>query len=104
MAEDVAFAVLRHGPAEIGADTKKGRCGLRDRIALEREAADNYETAALHQNVVAHHGEALSELRQFKVVPINCNMIDTLPCDALHSIIDLDNLRLGKLVREITRL
>ena len=104
VAEDMAFAVLRHGLAEIGADTKKGCCGLLDRIALNRDAADDYKASALQQNVVANQSEVLSESRQFKVVPINCYMIDSLLYDGLYGNIDLDNLCVGKSVGEITRL
>jgi hypothetical protein len=54
--------------------------------------------------MAVNQSEVLSELRQFKVVPINCYMIDALLYDGLHGNIDLDNLSVGESVREITRL
>src|SRR5262249_59453087 len=51
--EDMALAVLRHRLAEIRADAEVGRGRLLDRIALDRNAAEDDEAATAQQDIVA---------------------------------------------------
>jgi hypothetical protein len=102
MAQDMTFTVLRHWLAEIGANADKGRCGLLDRIALNRNAADDHEASTPQQNVVADRQKTLPEPRQFKVVAINGNMIDAPVYDCLCRSVELRNLGISQSVSEIT--
>src|SRR4029077_15298342 len=101
MAQNVALAILRHRSAEAGANPDKGRGSLGDRIALDRNPADDHEASPPQQNVVAGRGKVLPESRQLKVAVINGDMIDAALHDRRYRGVYLDNLGVSQLVSEI---
>src|SRR5262252_3960062 len=96
MAQDMTLAVLRYRPAEMSADAEKGGRRLRDRIATNRSAADDYEAAALEQNLVTDQRKALAQLRQRKIVPVNGDVVDAAAHDPCNGSIELHNLGVGQ--------
>jgi hypothetical protein len=58
-------------------------------------------TLASKQDLVADGGQALSELRKFKVMATDGDVIDAAFCDRLDGGIDLRNLGLAQPVGEI---
>src|SRR4051794_30329916 len=101
MAEDMTLPVLRYRLADIGADAKKGCRGLLNRIALDGQPADDHEALASQQDVVADHDQSFAELRKFKVVAINADVIDAALCDRPDGGIDLADLGIAQSVRKI---
>ena len=101
MAQNVALAILRHRFAEAGANPDKGCGSLGDRIALDRNPADDHEASPPQQNVVAGRGKVLPESRQLEVAMINGDMIDAALHDRRYRGVYLDNLGVSQLVSEI---
>ena len=66
MAEHMALRILRSGVAEIRADAPIGRGAFFDRPALNRQAAEQHEAAAV-QHVIAQPVEDGAECRQREV-------------------------------------
>src|SRR5262245_34946095 len=96
MTEDMPLAVLRHGPAEIGSDTKKGCRGLLDRITFDRKPADDDKTPALQQDIVANPCEGPAKLGELKVVAVNGTVSDPAFPERIEGGIDLGSFRVGK--------